>query len=217
MTLLGVGSLSAQLPSVPLFSAPLHNSRYSVHADGVLSRGDLRRDWALAARGAIELDSFRLEGMVASVHTRSHQHDPAAAFGLNVARVLKHGFSPTWDLDLESGIGYARFNLPNGDRHSQLNVPLGVGASFRAPLPFGGTPELWLAPRAQLRRSTLTLSGVTSHLTRLGGGFGFGVNFIFFSGVEAQLATEWLWIQSETTRRTRSEWGLRLGGGYRWQ
>jgi hypothetical protein len=216
LALFAATALAAQLPSMPVVSGPLHDYRYAVHADAVLSSGDLGRDWALGARGAIELDSFHVEGMVATVRDRGgDRHDPATAVGLHLARVLTHRSSPTWDLDIESGIGYARFTLANGEHHSQLNVPLGLGASFRAPLPFGGTPEVWLAPRAQLRRSSLTSAGVTTHLTRVGGGFGFGVNFVFYSGLEAQLGTEWLWIHSETVDRTRSEWGLRLSGGWR--
>lgn len=217
LALLAARPLTAQLPSVPIVSAPLLNYRYAAHADAVLSRGDLGKQWALGARAGAAFDSFTVEAMVARVGARDDQHDAATAVGLHLARVLTHRYSPTWDLDLESGIGYTRFTLPNGDRHSQLDVPLGVGASMRAPLPVAGTPEIWLAPRAQLRRSSVTTSGVTTRLTRVGGGFGFGLNFVLFSGIEAQFGTEWLWIQSETTRRTRSEWGLRLSGGYRWQ
>jgi hypothetical protein len=217
LALLCPGALTAQLPSVPIGSSPLHNYRYAAHADAVLSRGDLGRQWALGARAAVERDSFHFEAMVATVHARDDQHDAATAVGLQVARVLTHRYSPTIDIDLESGVGYARFTLPGGNRHSQLDIPLGVGISLRAPLPVAGTPEIWLAPRAQLRRSSLSSSGGTSHLTRVGGGFGFGLNFVFFSGLEAQLGAEWLWIQSETTRRTRSEPGVRLSGGYRWQ
>src|SRR5206468_10711744 len=131
----------------------------------------------------------------ATVRARGgNRHDPATAVGLHLARVLTHRYSPTFDVDIESGIGYARFTLANGDRHSQLNVPLGLGVSFRGPVPGGLNPELWIAPRAQLRRSSLTLSGVSSHLTRVGAGFGFGINFFVRSGLEAQLGTEWLWI-----------------------
>jgi hypothetical protein len=217
MALSGAAALSAQLPSLPAFSAPLHGKEYSVHADGALASGDLGRDWAAGARAAIELDRYRIEGAIARVGARRHQHDAATAFGLGVARVLKHGLSPTWDLDLESGIGYGRSTLPNGDRHAQLNVPLGLGVSIRGPLPIAGTPALWLAPRVQLRRSTLTVSGASSNSTQLGGGLGLGLDFVFFGGFEAQIANEWLWIKSATSGKTRGEWGLRLSAGYRWQ
>jgi hypothetical protein len=208
--------LFAQLPAVPVVSAPLHDYRYALRADAALSHGDIGREWALGARAAIERDSFHIEAMVASVHARDDQHDAGTAVGLQIARVITHRFSPTFDVDLETGVGYAKFTLPQDGRYSEVTVPLGVGFSFRGPHPVFGTPEAWIAPRAQLRRSSLTEGGIKTTRTRVGGGFGVGINWVFLSGVEAQVAAEWIWIKSAMTGRTRAEPGFRLSGGYRW-
>ena len=154
---------------------------------------------------------FHLTGTLARVGSRDDRHPGTTAGAVTASIQLLHRFSPAISVNLQGGVGGASFDEIGGSR-SQLNLPVGIGFAFLAPMPIGNI-EVWAAPRLQLRRTRFAATSTTD--TGIGGAISLGIEWTSVHGVGAHLGLDWLRIQSAAGTGGVTERSLGVGLHFR--
>lgn len=201
----------AQVPAMPVLYWPSNTPGPSIHATYALESGELGRHRAAGLTLGYAGGAFHLSGTLARVGSRDDRHPAATAGAVTASIQLLHRFSPAISVNLQGGFGGASFDETGGSR-SQLNLPVGIGFAFLAPMPIGNI-ELWGAPRFQLRRTRFAAISTTD--TGIGGGISLGIEWTSVHGLGAHLGLDWLRIQSAAGTGGVTERSLGIGLHFR--
>jgi hypothetical protein len=204
-------AVGAQVPAMPVLYWPSNTSGPSIHATYSLASGELGRQRAAGLMLGYAGGRFHLTGTLARVGSRDDRHFGTTAGGVNASIRLLHRFSPAISVNLQGGVGGGSFDEAGGSR-SQLNLPVGIGFAFLAPMPIGNI-EVWGAPRVQLRRTRFAATSTTD--TGIGGGISLGIEWTSVHGVGAHLGLDWLRIQSAAGAGGVTERSLGVGLHFR--
>lgn len=202
---------AAQLAATPVYFSPKQpvgltlaldfGSALSLKYDGVKAvvGGQAVKPNNLGARALLGLPFITLGVGVGSYGPDVTGADRAVQFMGSAALKL---FSPPLlpiGISLQAGAGYLKQG-PTGSEVKSISVPVGIGASIKAPTP-GLSVELWGAPRLQFNAVSVTGSG-----SRVQAGIGVsgGVNLGLPMGPGLHLAADYTKMSAKASSGTGS-------------
>ena len=209
----------AQVAGVPVFHSLKHDPRWSIHAD--------------YGNGGRDLDGLAFAGVRISNTPGAESAAGVLRISVLAGRVLRDAGETTNAGALTVALALAQRRLIQFEPQagigwtdggeggvSRIDIPLGVAIGIPAALPpFGFTgyvsrnPQVWIAPRAQLRATDVPVLG-----RRVRGGLGGSIGLELRSqpGLGVQIVHEWLVIRDAALPRWRTETAFGLSMFFAW-
>lgn len=206
--------LRAQIAGSPVFHSMKHDPNNSAHVDYAhgfagVSGNYVGLRFTRAVNGESEQGPLRISGMAG---VRFGDGDGAAALGVSAGLAILR--QRIFQMEPALGIGWT------GGERSQIDVPVSVAMGIVGSLPpmpvtrfASENPQLWIAPRAQLRFAE-DASG--SRVLRGGAGAGIGLELRWLSGIGAQFVFESIAMRDPAAPRWRRENAFGFSVFYAW-
>jgi hypothetical protein len=206
----------AQIAGAPLYQSLKHDPNHSVHIDYGIGGADLS---ALSYFGVRYSHTFggentqgplRLSVIAGRVFIEEGDDASAAALtaGLALGAQTFLRFEPT------AGVGWTGGDSP------RIDVPVGIAIGVTGPLPpskitrfISENPQLWLAPRAQMRFAD---DATGSRVMRAGAGAALGLELRWLRGFGVQVVYEHLAMRRAEREGWRHESVLGWSAFFAW-
>jgi hypothetical protein len=204
----------AQITGSPVFHSMKHDPNNSAHLDFAHAASDLSGNYVglrftRALNGESEQGPLRVSGL-AGVHFDDGEQAASLGVSAGIALLRQH----LVQMEPALGIGWT------GGTGSRIDVPVSVAIGVVGSLPpmpvtrfASENPQLWLAPRAQLR---FAKDASASRVARVGVGAGAGIELRWLSGIGAQLVFESIAMRDAVQPRWRRENALGFSLFYAW-
>ncbi|MFZ5623968.1 MAG: hypothetical protein ACOY71_06010 [Gemmatimonadota bacterium] len=181
LALAGAGPAAAQVAGLPVFNSGV--DRGLTVAGDVGFANDAGPDgtaWGLSAM--VGLGRVGVTATVARFDPDARGAKASTSMGGAFHWKAIGGPLVPFAVHLQAGLGYRSLESGTGTGGSELRVPVGLGLAATIPSPVASLKP-WVAPRADIRRTTSNGSSDTE--TRVGVSAGVDLGFIFGLGLRA--------------------------------